>query len=259
MNAVRLSCEEVDELGPAFALGALDRSEQAATAQHVASCERGHPELQELLSTASLLPAALDPVEPSPGTRARLLASIASVPQEHAQRPASVRAVAVESDGEKARRSWLARWPAPRLVPAMLAAGLAGLVALGAWNLQLRGALDDREAVLAEVAQTLAASTAAYPVDGTAGTGYHVQGEDATASLIVTDLQDLPAGERYQMWLIADDELVTAGSFTATADDLLVVTLDRPIGDYDTFAISVETRPVEEPSGDPVMVAALGA
>ena len=258
MNAVRLSCEEVDELGAAFALGALDRSEQAATAQHVASCERGHPELQELLSTASLLPAALDPVEPSPGTRARLLASIASVPQEHAQRrPARPPRVAV--DGETARRSWLGGWLAPRLVPAMVAAGLAGLVALGAWNLQLRGALDDREAVLAEVAQTLAASTAAYPVDGTAGTGYLVQGEDATASLIVTDLQDLSAGERYQMWLIADDELVTAGSFTATADDLLVVTLDRPIGDYDTFAISVETRPVEEPSGDPVMVAALGA
>ena len=255
MNAV-LRCEDVDALDAAYALGALDSDETRAVRDHLRTCANPHTALRELASVATVVSMTLEPIEPSTALRGRLMATVARTPQElPASGPApEPRRVAVPVEERENR--WFS-WLSPRLATGLAAAALAGVVALGAWNVALQGALGERDRALQATADALEAGGTAYRVEGDAGRGYLVESANGSGSLIVTDLDDLASGERYQMWLLADDVPVTAGSFTPGEADLVVVPLDRPIGDYGTFAVTVEERPVDAPTSEPIMVAEL--
>lgn len=263
MNNLAFGCADVEELAGAYALGAMEADESRVVAEHLSACREPHAELRELLPLATLMLAdpefvsGADAGAPSPATRSRLMRTIASIPQEHRATPRVAPAPARAYEPAPEPRAGFFDWLRPRAMGAVAAVALLAAVGLGAWNLQLRSALDGRDEQLAQVASTIAAGGPAYRVEGSAGSGYLVEREDGSAAVILGSLEDLSQGERYQMWLLTEEELVTAGSFTATDDDLVIVALDRPVGDFTTFAVSVETQPVETPSADPVMVAAL--
>lgn len=257
MNA-RLDCAAIDELDAAFALGALEPDEADAVSEHLRSCPQPHRGVRDLSLTAASLPSTLEPVEPSPGMRERLMESIEATPQEIAAPALELPLSADDATDEAPARGdrWMG-WLTPRVRMGLAAATVVALIALGAWNVQLRGALTDREELLAATASAIATGGAAYRVEGTGGRGYLVITPDGAGSLIVAGLGQLAEGERYQMWLLRDGEPVVAGSFTPRDADLVIVPLERPVTDYGGFAVTVESLPVDAPSGEPVMVAQL--
>ena len=72
------------ELTPAYALDALDPSEEREYEEHLARCERCREELVGLRETAAALAYAAEPASPSPLLRGRILEAA------RADRPANV-------------------------------------------------------------------------------------------------------------------------------------------------------------------------
>lgn len=70
-----IACDHVRNLASGFVLGALDPAEMAAVREHLEGCSRSHPELRELGGVLPYLGGSLEPVEPSAGLRAAVLAA----------------------------------------------------------------------------------------------------------------------------------------------------------------------------------------
>jgi hypothetical protein len=229
----RFTCDEADALAGAWGLDALDADESRAVAEHLATCDQPHLELRAAPGAGVVLEAALDPVRPSAGLRDRIMTSIGA-------EPAVVR--------EPWYRSWLPR--------AAGFAAAAAVVALLAWNVQLRGELDQRQDALERVAAALSSGGPTYEVSGTAGGGLLVIGEDGP--VFVAGLPVPEGGDIYEMWLIGPSGPVAAGTFRPGTDDVLVVApLERSLEGYETFAVTVEAERVAAPTGEPILVAAL--
>ena len=244
---VDLDCAAVDELAPAYALGALDAQEERAVSMHLATCRQPHAEASSMVDGASLLPASLPPVSPPAALRDRLLATVAATPQEHRPRPAAVRTV----ESTTARTPW---WRFSPMPSALAAVALALAVGLGAWGVSLNAQLAERDAAL----RAVAAADAVYAAEGEIGAGWVIESGDQ-AMFMAEDLADLDTGQLYEFWLIdAAGNAIAAGTLTDT-DGVALVELERPIEDAVTFAVTVETERVEQSVNDPVMVAAIGA
>jgi anti-sigma-K factor RskA len=242
-----LDCAAIDELAAAYAVGAVDPHEDRAVSAHLASCVRDHAEARDLIGGASLLPASLVPVSPSPGLRDRLMATVAATPQEHHPRPLA----RAEPATMAPQRPW---WRFSPLPSAIAAVALAAAVGLGAWGLSLNAQLAERDAAL----RAVASADAAYVAEGEIGSGWVIQTGDE-ALFMADGLAELAAGQLYELWLIdADGTAVAAGTLTDT-EGVALVPLERPLGDAVTFAVTIETERVEQPQNDPVMVASIGA
>jgi anti-sigma-K factor RskA len=236
-----LECDAVDELAGAWALGALPADEELAVAQHLASCDRPHRELREGVGVADVLAISLPEEAPSPAVRARLMRSI----------EAPARAIASSEPLPLRRsRSWL--------MPGLAALAAAAALVLAVWNVQLRAEVARQEAGLARLADAIAAGNAAYRATGSVGSGYLI---DAAKPVLVASLPAAPQGQLYEMWLLdASGTPVAAGTFDANnTGGLTVVQLERPLTGYATFAITLEVRRVEAPSGNPVLTASLAS
>ena len=271
MPGLTLDCAAVDELIGALTLGALGPHEARAVSVHLATCLQPHDELWELVGANAALAASIEPVEPSPALRRRLMETLAVVPQEVATtapaRPAAQSVPRTPAAGATATPSVSAWWRSlfdPR--SATFARGLAavavvGVIVLGAVNLSLRSSLDDRQAALNRVAGAIAAGGPAFAVKATpeaprAGSGYVIDREGQP--LLVAAVPPTPAGRIYEMWLLdAAGKPVSAGTFTAK-DQIVVVPLEGRLAGYTTFAITVEERRVDAPTTDPIIVGAIG-
>jgi len=250
---IEIDCATADELAPAFGLGAVDAREAAAVERHLASCSEAHDDARQLISAASLVPTALEPVAPSPGLRGRLMATVAETPQDH--RPASVEAaptrVAPVEAPAQVRRPW---WQLGRLPTAVATVAVAAAVGLGAWGATLNARLADRNAAI----DAIAAADAIHAASGAAGSGWVIE-SGGQALFMSENLADLPADRLYEFWLIdAAGNATAAGTLTDT-DGVALVTLEGSLGDATTFAVTVETERVDQSVNDPVMVAALDA
>jgi anti-sigma-K factor RskA len=243
----------VDELGAAFALGALEPDEVRAVRDHLATCTEPHAELQSLLGADAVLAMSLEPVEPSPALRERVMASIERTAQERAP---AVRPPAAE---EPPRRGGWLDWLSPRVARPLAIAAVAALLAVGAWGVTLQGQLAERDRALRAVADAIAEGETAFRVEGSAGRGYVVDTPGSGAALVVADLAALPADRIYELWLLdAAGTPVAVGTFRPTDAEVAVVSLERDLAGYMTFAVTVEASRVDTPSSsDLVMVAPL--
>lgn len=240
-----MDCAAVDQLAAAYALGSVEPHEDRAMSEHLAACRVPHVEARDLLATASMLSDAVEPVQPSTPLRARLMTTIAETAQDH-RGPAD--AFGPESTPAPSRPWWRI---AP--LPAGLAAvGLAAVIGLGAWNVNLNQRLADRDAAL----RTVASADAAFAVSGTAGSGWVLE-TDGRAIFLADALAALPADRIYELWLIGPDgDPVDVGTVTA-ADGLTLVELERELGPATTFAVTIEAERVNAPTSEPVLVASL--
>jgi anti-sigma-K factor RskA len=239
-HGVPLACDAVDELAGAWALGALPADEELAVAQHLGSCDRPHQELRDGFGAANVLAMSLPEEAPSPAVRARIMRSIdAPARAIDSSEPLALR---------PGRRS--------RLMPGLAALAAAAALVLAIWNVQLRSEVQRQEANLAQLAEAVAAGNTAYRATGSVGSGYVI---DANKPVLVASLPAAPEGKLYEMWLLdAAGAAVSAGTFDANQQGgLTVVQLDRPLTGYATFAITVEARRVDAPSGEPVLAASL--
>lgn len=240
-----MDCAAVDELAPAYGLGALDASEARAFSAHLARCRKPHSEAVELVEAAVVVPMSLEPVTPSAGLRARIMTSVAATPQEHSAPEAVVRAPA------GGRRRW---WSMGALPSALVAATLVAAIGVGAWGASLNSQLADRNAVL----QAIASADAVYTASGPAGGGVVVESGDA-AMFMTEDLAELAPEQIYQLWLIHSDGTTVAVGTLDDANGVTIVTLERDLGAAVSFAMTVEAERVEQPTGEPVLTAQLGA
>lgn len=241
-----MNCHAVDELAASYALGAVELDEERAISEHLLTCASPHVEARELVAAASVLPAAVEPVTPSSALRARLMTTIAETPQEH--RPTARRVVTPVLAAPPARPWWrLAPLPA-----GLAAAGLAAVVGLGAWNVNLNQRLADRDAAL----RAVATADAAFAVSGSAGSGWVLE-TDGRAIFLADSLAELPADRIYELWLIGPDgDPVDVGTLAST-DGLTLVDLERELGPATTFAVTIEAERVSSPTTEPVLVATL--
>jgi anti-sigma-K factor RskA len=243
----------VDELGAAYALGALEPDERRAVEAHLATCPEPHTEVRSLLGVEQVLAMSLEPVQPSAALRERVMASIERAPRE--RRAAAVRPRAPVERRE--RRGWL-DWLSPRVARPLAVAAVVALVAVGAWGLNLQALLAERDRALRAVADAIAAGETTFRVEGEAGRGYVVDTPGEGAALVVADLASLPADKIYELWLLdAEGAPVAVGTFTPSDTEVAVVQLERDLAGYAIFAVTVEAERVDAPTSTPVMAAEL--
>lgn len=239
-----MDCAAVEEVAAAYGLDAVPADEAGAIEAHLDACREPHHEARELIAAASLVPATLEPVAPSAGLRDRLMTTVARTPQDH--RP-------VQPEPHPTVSSQTRPWWRLAPMPMAVAAGaLAVAVGLGAWGVSLNAQLAERDAAL----RAVATADAAYVAAGEAGRGWVI--ESGNQAMFMADgLAELASGQLYEFWLIdGSGKAIAAGTLTDT-DGVALVTLERPLDDATTFAVTVETERVEQSVNDPVMVAAL--
>ena len=227
-----LTCDEVRDLAPLFVAGALDPDEMDAVREHLAGCDDPHLELVEFGEAATALLGTTEPAEPPAALKGRLMAA-AAADLAQGRHPASVPAptpatkvvsLDVERTRRRARLGWL-----------LAAAAVIAVVALGGWNIALRGDLSAAQAYRTGVDQALA--LAAQPGSVTAFltakdgsvSGFSVVGQDGTTKLAVRGLAPTTGAQVYTAWSIeGDTPPVAMGDFTVGSDGVAVATVQAP-------------------------------
>ena len=265
MSTHSLDCTSVDELAGAITLGALEPDESRAVNEHLATCLQPHKELRILLGANTALAASIEPVAPSSGLRDRLMATIASMPQEVATAapakstgvvPPPPRRQVAPSD---ASLSWWRSLFDPRsagFARGFAVVAVAGVIVLAAVNLSLRGSLDDRQATLDRVASALSGGSVAYHVKGAGGSGFVIQ--RTSGPVLVAAVRPAPAGHIYEMWLLdAAGKPVSAGTFT-TNGEIVAVPLEGQLAGHAIFAVTLEAHRVNAPTTTPIIAGPIG-
>jgi len=243
----QISCEQVDELAGAYALGAVERDEDRSISEHLATCDEPHVEARDLIGAEAALAATAGDVAPSPGLRDRLMTTVAETPQEH--RPQAVAAVTPPAAGAEPSRPW---WRMQPVALGIAAVVLLLVIGLGAWGLNLNAQLAEREDALRAVAN----ADAAFAVSGSAGSGWVIE-SGGDAHFVADGLTEPPAGQIYELWLLDAEGKPTAVGTVDDPDSLVVVPLEQDLDNATTFAVTVEQERVEAPTSAPVLVASL--
>jgi anti-sigma-K factor RskA len=275
-----MDCSEVEELAGAIALHALPAEEERAVEEHLTICEQDHRDLLALRRVASLLPFAVEEVEPPARLKANLLAAATADAQGEAA-PAKARSATgreeprlsvVAPAGEtttapveplplrpptvRARRFW--QQPGIWVV----AAAILIAVGLGAWNVSLQQRLSDRDSANARQARALAALASAARVVPLSGSGgmqaTFAVAPDGRGSLVLASAHPAPPGKVYQAWFIRGGQPVSAGVFND--DGVAVVPLQGSAAGAQTVAVTIEPPGGSlQPTSQPIEAGTIGS
>lgn len=212
---------DILELLPAYALGSLDKSEEALVRQHLAGCAACQAELAAYEAVVEMLPAAAPGITPSPELKERLLDQV----EKHAK-PQQRTAPSGPTLWERLSR-WLHQ---PQWQTA---------VALGALLIIVGGLFLWQQAGQNAAAEIVLTGTEAAPQ---AQGILEVAANGRDGVLTVNGLPPLDSAQQYQLWLIADGERVSGGVFSVTADGRSTLTIHapQPIPEYSAFGITIE-------------------
>jgi anti-sigma-K factor RskA len=235
---------EIHELTAAYAVDALDVAELATFEQHLAHCQECRDQVAGFQAAAAELAYETEAPAPSPALRARILAEAGR------ERP---KVVALAP-----RR----RWAFPVAAAAAVAAGCAA-VGLAFWAADLSQEVDDLQAQQhrsEEVAIMLANPNAErVPLEGANGV-LVVDGETQMGHLLVFGLEEAPAAQTYEAWVIEDGQAVQAGLFSGGAGSTTVVPLTEPVPEGAIVAVTVEQAGgVEQSEQQPIIVSGQAA
>jgi len=221
-----LTHDEAVELAAPYVLGALDPDEEDAVREHLRACPESHAEFEELGSVVPALAEAVEPAEPSPALKSRILAAAAA----ERTGPAPLVSAPVVSP-PVVRAPVAAEMPIPidahRRAPSpvswflVAAAGIA-VVALVAVNLLTLGRLNSSEQFQRDVAAVLetgsqpgAVTAVLAPTEGGGPRGLAAVGPDGTVTMAVQDLDPTSGSEVYEGWaIVGDAPPVPLGGFT---------------------------------------------
>ncbi len=220
-----ISCADVRDLAAGFVLGALTPDEDTAVRKHLATCQVGHPEVEELGGVVPYLAESVEPVEPRPALRGRILSAAAADRRIEGSAPS---VIPFPDPPEREVRT-AARAGGSR-VWALRIAAVVTVLALGAWNLQLQTRLSGLEgdlaaarayragvaAVLAVAAGPGARSGFLAPTDAEhGGNGVAAAAADGTVIMAIQDLAPTVGEQVYEAWVILGSASpVPLGSFT---------------------------------------------
>ncbi len=188
---------QVHELAAAYALNALDGSEQLEFESHLGTCDSCRTELDSFGDAAAALALSPEPASPPDELRARILA----------QARGGGAVVPLRSRGRS------------RLIPALAAAAAVAAVGFGIWAASLSSSLSrERDARRGrESALAVLADPAARRVPLRGRTGVLAVAPDGSAALAVLRLPHAPRGKTYQAWVLRGGGRVSsAGTFQAS-------------------------------------------
>ena len=253
-----MTCEEIEELAGAIALGAMPEDEWPAIREHLATCTRGHPEVQRLLPVAELLLVAAPDVAPPARLRERILATaragIAPAAPVDGAEPAPP-AVVMRTD-----RSW---WQHAGWGWGAAAALLILTLGLAAWNITLRRDLNRTEGQATNAERALAlvvGGEAVIRVNSTldGANGVLVQPRDGSPTLLLQGLPQ-PNQQTYQVWALRGGQPASLGVFQPDESGRRVVTLPIDLANVDAVAVTLEPAPNGSPlpTSSPILVAAV--
>jgi anti-sigma-K factor RskA len=251
-----MTCAEAAELAPAFVLGALGPAESDAVRRHLADCPELHAEMAELNSVVPALFEAVEPVAPPAGLKDRILAAAAAdlaarqgaAPQPAQPAPSQPRPVEVPRRGTDFGSIFRRPiWAAVAVVAAL------AVVALGAWNVQLRDQLAGLEAYRTGVVEVL--DSAAEPgaqlavltvPEGTGGpSGLAAVTADGRVAIVMRDLAPTAGTQVYEAWLIGGDGVpVPIGDFkVGSTGSAIFGTTHTAMGEGVVVALTLEAGP----------------
>src|SRR5579871_288629 len=212
--------DRAHDLTAAYALDALDPEEREGFEAHLAQCERCRDEVAELSAAASALAFGLEPVEPPPALRGRILdAARAERPNVVPLRPRGNRALA-----------------------AVAAVAACVAVGLGIWNVSLHDQLGNAHS---EALQRVAVSGAS---------GSLVVSSGRSAALVLSDLPAAPDGKTYEAWVLDKGTATAAGLFHG-GGGMTYVTLSRQVPSGATVGVTVEPAGgSSQPTAKPLIV-----
>jgi anti-sigma-K factor RskA len=224
----------------AYVLGALDDTERAAFEEHLAGCPACREEVDEMLPAVRALPVSVEPVDPPPALRARIMAEV--------EREASLLAAAgPEADRPPSRRRLRFPLRVPRLVPAAVAAALLLVgVGIGVGVTQL--GREEPHTVRARVTDPARAPEAAADVEV----------DEDGATIVAHGLPAPPSGRVYQVWLKRPGHAPepTSALFTPSRDGTATATVPgRMDGVAQVLVTDEPDGGSRTPTRDPLLVA----
>jgi anti-sigma-K factor RskA len=240
------------ELISMYVLGALPDSERRELEAHLAECDICRERLRQERAVVELLPRAVEPIEPSPQTKAKLFARVDADLAGQA-----ARTVVEPMRPTLAPKARPARSRRPLLAFAIVA-GVALLAVVG-W-LVWQGMPSAEEQQIAaiinnpQVRQITLPGTADAP--GASGQLYMVPGH-SQAVLQVGGLEPLPAGQTYEFWFIRGQEPQPSSLFDVNADgrNTVLVKANDLVENFDAWAVSIEpSGGVASPTGTIVIL-----
>lgn len=204
-----------------YALDALDTAERVRFEAHLEHCSTCQAELAGFQATATRLGEAVGHTPPA-GLRQRLLAEIATTPQE---RPA----VTAMTQRRGLRRTL------PRL--AVAAAFVVGAAGVGGYVVERDRATDanDRNVAITRVLGSEDAHTVAKTLPTGGNVRLVVAPSKDTAVIFANQLPDPGRGKVYQVWMIDSSGPVGQGTFRGSGNMIM-----RGLTDVDSVAVTVE-------------------
>ena len=249
---MRLRREVPHTLAGAYALDALTEPDRVRFERHLAGCEACRLEAGSLREAAGRL-AAVSAVPPAPHVREQVLAEAARSRQ---QPPFTVDALAGPGAGRRP-----VRWRAPRMAVAI--AGGCMLVALVLGGLFIH----TQQRLGVEQAHNRAIATILNAPDATIRSARAVTGGSATVvmshrdhALVLTTemLPALPAGQRYQVWLMGPRRTRAAGMLPAPRRGMTAPMVVSGVAPGDMVGLTAEPASGSAvPSSAPVLMLVL--
>jgi Anti-sigma-K factor rskA len=261
-----------DELAVGWALHALEPEDEAVFTAHLTGCDRCARTVAETHDVMAALATDLPQAEPSDALRDRLRAAVEdteqlpapaapSAPDLHPLSPAERAAARHPVGGLRPvpvgglRPPRTTRLPDTRpawrrvLPHALVAAAVAAMLVLGAWNVILTGDRDAARATAAEQSQVLdellrPGRATIAPLTNDGQTVATVVARDGQVQVVASDLPiNDTRNSTYVVWGLGKGGAVALGTF-----DVVIPRLDlRPVGsteteltDYPVYAISRE-------------------
>lgn len=252
MTEPTITCDSARDLAAGYVLGALERDEEAAVREHLASCAEPHPEFDELGGTVpAYLAFELDDmelVEPPAALGERIMAAAAADLAERtrsshapaatasdapvegplaAERSASTSSppIAFPTSAERAARAERRSARTSPLDWVLRVAAVLAIVAVGTWGLGLQRQLDAAQRfdqavarVVDTAAQPGATTVVLKPAAGATAKGLAAVTPDGTVVLAMRDLPATTGSQVYETWVIVGETPVAVGGFTVDAN-----------------------------------------
>jgi hypothetical protein len=239
-----LSCDDVRDQLPAYALGALDPDERLGVERHLATCEGCRPALDPFVGVATAMASAVPPVPPPASLRVRLMTEV--------QSPRAVETTAKPAAASAAPRAGVVvpRWVAAALAVAavLLMAGSAVLA------LQLAAVRQDRDSAAAAERKLAAYLSAGGQVTklnslppsnygSTWGHGSLVTAPGLPPLVVVDGCPPTTDQRLYRVWLARGGDRTGVGEIKVDekGSGWLVVATAEPLDSYDTVGVTMVT------------------
>jgi hypothetical protein len=220
-----ISCEEVQDLIPAYVLGMLDAEETALVETHLPLCPACTAELVRFEAVTGALAAPLPPVAPTPALRVDLLDRAAEL--RPAAAPAAAAAPVTVAPPAKViplaarrRADWRVWVSAAAAVLIILGGGL------GYWMREVINDRNEAQTTAAMLTEFMAPGSSTMELPALAASDWgDKQGvsklmKDPSGNMIVAVANCPPstAGRVYKVWVAIGDDRVVVGDMTIGAD-----------------------------------------